>query len=143
MSKNYWNSRNPHWTRTKKAKSFFTITGNKTEPNKLVKKTILEKLRERSKELKNMSISNLRHRLSQNIKGLSPNKNQNPILAFIKTSISSANRNNKTKTNKPNPRAIPRARPRPTPLTRKRREALEKNNPAELNRIRKVLGIGR
>lgn len=128
MSKN-------HWTTTQKAKSFFTITGNKTEPTKPDKKTILEKLRERSKELKNMSMSNLRRRLSQNIKGLSPNKHQNPILAFMKANKSSANRTHKT--NKP------KRRPMPKPLNIIRRKRLEKNNPAELNRIRRVLGIGR
>jgi hypothetical protein len=132
MSKPHRNTHNRHWSTTKKAKSFFTITGNKKEPTKHAKKTILDKLRERSKELKNMSMSNLRRRLSQNIKGLSPNKNQNPILAFMKMSKSSANKTNKPKRN-----------PKPTPLTRKRREALEKNNPAELNRIRHALGIGR
>ena len=139
MSKNHSNTQNRHWT-TKKAKSFFTITGKKTEPNKPARTTILEKLRERSKELKNMSMSNLRRQLNQNIKGLSPNKHQNPIRAFMKMSKSSANRTNKTNNNKTNK---PKRRPMPKPLTRKRREALEKYNPAELNRIRQVLGIGR
>jgi len=126
MSKNNENIPYRHWTTTKKAKSFFTITGNRkepTKPRKPSKKTNLEKMRERSKELNQMTMSNLRRQLDQNIKDLSPNKNQNPILGFIKRSKSYA-KNNKNET------SMSKRKTKPRPWNKTRRAELKKRNPA-------------